>query len=458
MAGRSSGNGVWVLITILSVLCLGLVTSTFYFVSKSQANARDLASLQAETEVFVKSSERGNDQIRRIVERAGQERKSAIGYMNDMGQELASLLTGNPRENIETIRKRVGSNGVNSSDLIGQINDLNNTIAAKDQEIASIDSARERAMSDREAEINRIESLRQSHESQIASIMEQITTYQAEIDQLRSGVNSLRDSADDQMVAMKGRYEEQIRQLRDDNRELVIANQAFQKKIREHQESSRGQISVGNPEEALVDGKVIGVDAAANTVTISRGRQDRVRLGMTFAVYSRASAIAPNAAGEYAAPKARLEIIRINETSSDARVVGIQPGQAVVREDVIANAVYDPNKTYKFVTFGSFDANGDRIATPLEADQIRAQISQWGGLNVDELTGDVDFVVLGERPIVPPPPPVDAKPEVVKEWERIYAMASRYDQLFEDARSTFIPVLNQNRFYTLIGKRYGDLR
>lgn len=458
MAGRSSGNGVWVLISILSVLCLGLVTSTFYFVSKSQATSKELATLQTDTEAFVLSSERGNDQIMRIRERASQERKSVVGYLNDTMKELARTTTGNERDAIETIRQRITGADISASDLIGQIRELNNTIAAKDQEIATIDGARQRALADRQSEIDRTQELRQAHDAQIESIMGQITTYQGEIDQLRSGVDTLRSNADDQIASGKRRADEQINQLRADIRELTLEKQDLLKRLRDQQERSRGEINIGDPEEALVDGRIIGVDAAANTVTINRGRQDRVRLGMTFAVYSRPSAIAPNASGDYAAPKARLEIIRINETSSDARIIGSQAGQAVVRDDVIANSVYDPNKVYKFITFGSFDANGDGVATPLEADQIRAQIAQWGGLNSDELTGDVDFVVLGERPIVPPPPPVDASPEIVKEWERIYSMASRYDQLFEDARSTFIPVLNQNRFYTLIGKRLGDLR
>ena len=35
----------------------------------------------------------------------------------------------------------------------------------------------------------------------------------------------------------------------------------------------------------------------------------------------------------------------------------------MVSGDVIANAVYDPKKSYRFVVFGAFDTDGDGVAT-----------------------------------------------------------------------------------------------
>ena len=39
----------------------------------------------------------------------------------------------------------------------------------------------------------------------------------------------------------------------------------------------------------------------------------------------------------------------------------------------------------------------------------------------------------------------------MSEWQRLDRMARRYDDLFNRARDSSIPVLNQNRLFYLIG-------
>jgi redox-sensitive bicupin YhaK (pirin superfamily) len=119
---------------------------------------------------------------------------------------------------------------------------------------------------------------------------------------------------------------------------------------------------------------------------------------------------------------------------------------------VIANALYDPRKVYTFLVYGNFDVNGDGRATAAEADQIRALIEGWGGKVVSDLSGNVDFLVLGQRPQVPPKPGAGQPIAVVQEFIRLDQAAQRYDTLFQQASATSIPVLNENRLYTLIGK------
>jgi hypothetical protein len=199
------------------------------------------------------------------------------------------------------------------------------------------------------------------------------------------------------------------------------------------------------------------VNATSGSMTINRGRQHRMVLGASFAVYDDATNIRPDAQGNYPAGKATIEVMRIGETTSECRITRSTAGNPVVRGDVIANALYDPNKTYKFTVFGNFDTNGDGRYTPQERDDLAAFIRQWNGEVADTLEGDVDFLVLGQKPILPPEPRPNDPIEVVQHYLRIQARVREYEQLLEQARSTQVPVLNQNRLYTLIGKRYGDL-
>src|SRR5262249_34203630 len=128
-------------------------------------------------------------------------------------------------------------------------------------------------------------------------------------------------------------------------------------------------------EFSLVDGDIIGLTQGANQVTISRGRKDKIILGMSFAVYSDASAIKPDAkTGEYPRPKATTEVISIGDASSTCRITSETKGNPVVKGDVVANAIYDPNKVYTFLVYGNFDPSGAGVPGPAGAADIRAMI------------------------------------------------------------------------------------
>src|SRR5206468_2777376 len=105
-----------------------------------------------------------------------------------------------------------------------------------------------------------------------------------------------------------------------------------------------------------------------------------------------------------------------------------------------ANAVYDPNKVYTFLVYGNFDANQDGVATQQEAVDIRALIESWGGKVVDELAGNVDswggkvvdelaanvdFLVLGQKPPLPPQPQSGAPAAVIQEYMRVRRIAEQ---------------------------------
>jgi len=207
------------------------------------------------------------------------------------------------------------------------------------------------------------------------------------------------------------------------------------------------------PNEAeMVDARIVGINAAAREVYLSIGRSQHVVVGMPFEVYSRGTSIRPDADGQYPAGKASVEVVRIDEGTCVARIIREARGNPIIDGDFVANAVYDPNKKYVFTVYGNFDANRDGIPTPGEAADIRALIDQWGGTVRDDIGGDTDFLVLGTRPVLPPEPKETDPVELINRYLRLKQAVQRYDDLFETARRTGIPVLNQNRFETLTGQ------
>jgi hypothetical protein len=129
------------------------------------------------------------------------------------------------------------------------------------------------------------------------------------------------------------------------------------------------------------------------------------------------------------------------------------PGRPVVRTDVIANAVYDPNYVFKFMVHGKFDVDGDGKPSEAEAEYLRSLIVSWGGAVVsgETLPGDLDFLVLGMEPPLPPELRPNATEFQIDDWVRKRRAYERYHELFHQAGEAQIPVLNANRFFILIG-------
>ena len=205
----------------------------------------------------------------------------------------------------------------------------------------------------------------------------------------------------------------------------------------------------------LVDGTVLEI-SAGDEVFIDRGMNDRIVLGMTFEIYDNASQLRIGPDGNFPRGKASIEVVKVGQTTSTAKITRSTTSQPIVRDNIIINAVYDPDYNYTFLVHGNFDADGD--GRP-EADNgfIKDQIAHWGGAVVEDqgmLPGDLDFLVLGVAPDEPAGrPPHGATPAMLDDYARQKRSFLDYEHLLEQARSTQIPVLTANRLYILTGQR-----
>ena len=113
-----------------------------------------------------------------------------------------------------------------------------------------------------------------------------------------------------------------------------------------------------------MDGVVIDTIRSSKQVFINRGRRNHIVLGMTFEVYDDPSSIRVDPrTGRMPRGKASLSVIDIGESSSTCRITRSVPGRPVVRNDVIVNAVYDPDYQFKFLVHGKLDIDYDRKPT-----------------------------------------------------------------------------------------------
>ncbi|MCC6286059.1 MAG: hypothetical protein IT439_12300 [Phycisphaerales bacterium] len=451
MAARGSGAGVYVTIAILGILCLVLFVLTLAFygkVNSERATAEDAAAQRAK---FVTNAEQ--DEAGAIEAQAQQARKSVFGFLSESMKALSTRVTGQPNSTLNEINNALrdipGSDG-SMLDLIRaqarQIEELNRanvelqeSVTAKTAELAAAQKQYETERQGLQTAAGQVGTNISGYTDRVA---DHITLMDKENAAVTAQIADLTASHQNEV----GRLNAQITDL--SNQRLILEAQLATLRGERGGEALRGQ-----SEYSLVDGSIVAVSAAEGSVTINRGRKDKIVIGMTFAVYADASSLRPDDSGNLPRGKAGIEVISVQDSSAVCRILRETRGNSVVRGDVIVNPVYDPSKKYRFVVYGNFDSDNDGVASIYERDGVVAQIRDWGGtvLDTEELAGDTDFLVLGERPVVPPEPPSSAPIETRQDWIKNVRRADLYDGLQRRAESTSIPVLNLNRLRTLLG-------
>jgi hypothetical protein len=272
--------------------------------------------------------------------------------------------------------------------------------------------------------------------------------YRKELDDTIANITQQFDSAQQNFDRLESELQSEIDQLSEERVVLINRIDLLESKVRQN------QLTGQNP-ALLVDGRVIDSADGDDRVFIDRGRAHHIVLGMTFEVYDDEAALqqVDRLTGQLPRGKASLQVIKVGQTTSTCKIVRSVPGRPVVRDDVVANAVYDPRYQFKFLVHGKFDVDGDGRPTEAEAEYLRSLVLEWGGQIVtgDELPGDLDFLVLGEEPPLPLSPRLDAPQHDIDLYLRRRKAYDTYNQLKKQATDAQIPVLNSNRFFILTG-------
>ncbi len=456
MAARTNmGVGLGITIGLLGTATLALFVLTFLFLAQKQNAEQLMAKMLEEDKEIVLPNERNSDEVRKLVAEAKKKNQSLATFLVETSRTLGEKSLGNgqtsPGALVEGINKVLEGQGAPS--LKDVIAERDSKLAQLEKAIKDAESARQRALLDYQNAVELTKKQKADYDSGVAAVTGDINKYKDGIDESRKQLNDTMAKMTETIQKIKAEADDKESELNNRLSKLSDENALAQKKIADLIEKLRGQTYKPGDEASLVDGEVVGLDSVSNTVYINRGKNQRVVLGLTFEIYSNASAIQPDPiTKEYPRGKATVEIVRIEDESSVGRITRNPRGNPVVKGDVVANVVYDPRKVYKFMIYGNFDTNRDGTATPEESADIRAMIQEWGGVVVDSLQGDLDFLVLGSKPISPPTPPTSAPPELVKEYLRQKRVVTEYEEIQRQAVATSTPILNQSRFFTLVGR------
>lgn len=450
---RGSGAGTGVIVAlVVSVVCnVGLLTITFMMYSGKTEALEAEAQLKAEMSAFVGPGE-DDDAFDRIMDSAKESRQSLYSLLNQRRADVASLVTGNASASVAEMRSTLGLEEDEIvrdtiAELRRELTSSNNRISSLSNQVESLEGRNDEL----QTQVAQAEAVA---EEKVAQVEQEFDGYRTAAVRYEQEVNEAINAIEASRAKLTRDHENRVNDLQSQLDRVSQDNSIFRSQIEDLRKKTENyRIKPQSPAE-LVDGRIINVPGTGGQVFVNLGRKDRVVPGMTFEVYEDAAAIRPDPrTNEYVRGKASIEVIRVGADTSTARIIREIPGRPVVKDDVVANAVFNPEYRFKFLVHGKFDVDNDGTPTEAEADYVRRRIVEWGGELVegDELTGDLDFLVLG----VTPPEPLNLTPNSsdveLRAFLQLRESRDQYDRLFDQATKAQIPVLNWNRFELLTG-------
>ena len=461
-SGAGTGVIVSLVVFVLTTVFLLVLSIVFYV---GDRDVRDqLEKAEQSLTIYATSRERGSDAMTSYVADAKSANQSVASYLISQIEERNKILTGNPGATTPEIRAEFNTSLSSGKSLAITVDGLQRSLGTSQEEakahLRDLANARASMHSLEQQLANQV----QSANEEVAKAKDEWQDVQDESIQLNTLASNYYARRGERDKGLKRGYQGRIQQLGEDVDALRIEKAELESAIVElRMKIDSGRMSAVDP-ATLVDGTVLEI-STGDEVFIDRGFQDRIELGMTFEIYDSPSQLRTDAYGNMPRGKASIEVVKVGKTTSTAKITRSTSSQPIVRDNIIVNAVYDPNYKYSFLVHGDFDADGDGIPESNNS-FIKDQIERWGGKIVDDegiLPGDLDFLVLGIAPREPEPYPKawkdkegrvhEASAAMVSDYQRKKQAFLDYERLLTQARAAQVPVLSSNRFLVLTGQR-----
>lgn len=481
-----SGKSIYLIVVLaffVFAFVLTLVIAILTNADRDKAKAEAAAAIAKRREM-VTDEELKSEEVENLKNRAAETSKatggkplSVMSYLLKEKRWYVQRMTGTDTDSPAIVRKKLENAGVGDDTfLLGVIDRLKAERSDNDQQIQRYKEASEKATAD----------LAKGQESQRELMGKQqgvLDTLKANLEEVKNKNEQFQKDSETELAKVQAMLQ---RAREEGQKELQATRTLAEQKEREIVDlrnrikiliAEKGTKTSGDPVDPslLADGKIISILQEESLVYIDLGRLAHVIPGMTFEVFDKAAGRAVKDAQGEMRGKATIEVINVSNESSVCRVVrrtratnfysaemaGVTRGSIsgagvryapLIEGDVIVNAIFDPNYKFKFLVFGEYDIDNTGISTTADRRRIETTIREWGGVLAEEISYDLDFLVLGTEPKLPDPLPSDETDEAkIKAYTQAKKKYEQYQNLIATAKQLAIPILNQNRFLALIG-------
>lgn len=464
MAGRpaSRGSGLTGLhyglftFVFVSVVLLGV---TIFLLTQISSYEQTAADAQADLGLYGRPASYYVDEARAL-------NTSAFNVVNQHLEGYGQLVLGDAEALYPTARSRIErtldsvaaahEGRVNrGSALLRTTQRLSDLLSDERTRAASLAARVQDLEAQNQSLTNQIESVSGDFQTQVAALREDYRTTEQRYNQALT-------EKDRQREELEASLERTTRQLQDLRVQVAEGDEVKDVEITRLEslvEELREQIAAfedpGLDPEAILtkaDGQVLRAVPGSDVVYINLGSKDGLKVGMPFEVFSRTEA--PRGIRG----KASIEVATVLYETAECLVTRSISSRPIIEGDPIVNIAYEPNRKPRFVVRGEFDL--DYNGTPDGGEgrrQVESLIDQWGGVVVDELDEQTDFVVVGTAPFIPNVGDRPLTPTTVAQIEKQRLARSEFQDLIERARGMFVPVITQSQFLFLIGNPQEEL-
>jgi predicted nucleic acid-binding Zn-ribbon protein len=462
---KQSNAMLYTLITFVGLFIVTTTIAVIYYVD-AEDNRTRLADMQNQIDVLADSRER--NALGTIVGTKARQ-KTWLGTMVEHLDGTASRIVGGVPETtsaeakVNDVKTKVGNtlrsaqehidiadpNTTGLVQIIGYLTaELENTKKAKLATEEQLNDLQERFDSATKTNSEK----EQAHLSEKNKLQQQVNQIQADYEDLQARLNK---STEDQIDTYRKQLEQATANIKTQNDEL-LKTQAELKMTEDMLKRAQQEVMDIKPppdHEVLAqrpDGEIILIDDQAKVVHLNIGSNQHVYRGLTFTVYDRSGSIPKDGKG-----KAEIEVFDVADTYSAARITQSEPKRPILYGDIVANLIWNSDKTNVFVIAGDFDLDNDGNFDTNAIGRITALIEKWGGRVADTISIDTDFLLLGNQPLVPTQQPTfeerELDPGAMQRYEALLERLNYYNQLQSQAQALWIPIFRYERFLYFIG-------
>lgn len=462
---KQSNAMLYTLITFVGLFIVATTIAVIYYVDAEDKKTR-LADMQNQIDGLADSSERNAlgtivgtkasrktwlgtmvghlDGTTSLIVGGAPETTSAEAKMNDVNTKVGNALKS-AQEHIDIAEP----NTIGLVQIIGDLTaELDNTKKAK--------LATQKQLNDLE---QKFANANQANSEKEQVLQSEKNKLQEQVNQIQADYNDLQVRLEQSTTEQVDTYRNQLEQARANLKalnDILLKTQAQLKMSEDIMKRAQQEVMDIMPppdHEVLAhraDGKIILTDDQAKVVHLNIGSNQHVYRGLTFTVYDRSGAIPKDGKG-----KAEIEVYDVAETYSAARITRSEAKRPILDGDIVANLIWNSDKTNVFVVAGDFDLDNDGNFDFNAIGRIRALIEKWGGRVADTISIDTDFLVLGEQPQIPTQQPtfeeLELDPGAMQRYEALLQRLNHYNQLQRQAQALWIPVFRYERFLYFIG-------
>ncbi len=432
---------------------LAATTLAVVFYVKYDNVQEEKAKTQRTLSALASLSQRRNPRIAKIIgsyRPEGREKtQTVVGQLSSEINKLTESLVGEPTDPENAFTKVEGVYELLGGPRRGLVDEIR---LLHDQQKQQSDEHR-RLKTDLREKTDEIKKLQED----VQAVTDKLTVERSRLkDQVKSLETTTQDEQQayqDDLKAIAQRYEQRIDDLNKNITQKVAALEKLQTELaRLGQENRRQQQIIQELKgtkgttEIHPDGKIRRILDESGICYIDLGIKDRIRPGLTFAVYSHTGIT------EETKSKGSIIVTDPGEDVSKCRILRSEHDDPLRIHDVVSNVAFDRLRTYKFLVVGNFDLYGTGGATKDGSRTVKQLIRKFGGQVTDELSPiETDFIVMGAIPRDPTPPADDAPPSDWDKHQEDMKIWEHYQNVTRDARQLNIPILNTNRFLSLTG-------